>query len=241
MTPDNRGDPAAARFRFTNHHMPSTTPGVPGPWCPSSLLPVSEHLAARLDRRCLNYCPDSDIEAIPETPNAGTAVAPVGRFHPRTGPGEVPMLQNHGFEINAYEDAGSLIVSIDSEAAESMCHDDGTPDLMVIVNEARIYDDTTQARTGGTAFTAYVTDAAPEPWRIHLLQALSDSLAGPGSSRPDSVTISITREQLEAWAGEPLTDEQVTRIDACIPQSSIPDAIAAIAAQFPSDPDADDR
>jgi hypothetical protein len=123
MTPDNRGDPAAPRFRFTNHH---------------------------------------DIEPIPETSNIGTVIEPSARFHPRTGIGEVPMLQVHGFEINVYEDNSSLVVSIDSQAADSMCHDDGTPDLMVIVNEARIYDDTTQARTGGTAFTAFVTDAAPE-------------------------------------------------------------------------------
>lgn len=43
-------------------------------------------------------------------------------------------------------------------------------------------------------------------------------------------TVTITRKQLEAWAGRELTDEMVDAIDACIPDSTIPDAIGEIAA-----------
>lgn len=43
-------------------------------------------------------------------------------------------------------------------------------------------------------------------------------------------TVTITREQLEAWAGRELTDAMVDAIDGCIPDSSIPDAIWEIAA-----------
>ena len=39
--------------------------------------------------------------------------------------------------------------------------------------------------------------------------------------------LTITRAQIEEWAG-PLTDEQVKRLAACVPGSSIPDAIGSI-------------
>lgn len=45
-------------------------------------------------------------------------------------------------------------------------------------------------------------------------------------SRP---TITITREQLEAWAGRDLTDEEVADLDNAIPNSSIPEAVGEIA------------
>ncbi len=54
-------------------------------------------------------------------------------------------------------------------------------------------------------------------------------------SRP---TVEITREQLEAWAGRPLSDDEVARLDEAIPNSSIPEAVEAIVASF--DPAADD-
>lgn len=41
--------------------------------------------------------------------------------------------------------------------------------------------------------------------------------------------IILSRDQLEAWAGRPLSDEEVEAIDECIPNSSIPDAIDTIA------------
>jgi hypothetical protein len=44
--------------------------------------------------------------------------------------------------------------------------------------------------------------------------------------------ITLTRGQLEAWAGMRLTDEQVDRLDEVIPNSSIPEAISAIADQW---------
>jgi hypothetical protein len=46
----------------------------------------------------------------------------------------------------------------------------------------------------------------------------------------DRHTVTITRDQLEAWAGRSLTDEMVDAIDDCIPNSTIPDAIGEIAA-----------
>lgn len=40
--------------------------------------------------------------------------------------------------------------------------------------------------------------------------------------------INLTGEQIEAWAGGPLSDEQVDRLAECIPHSSIPDAVETI-------------
>lgn len=40
--------------------------------------------------------------------------------------------------------------------------------------------------------------------------------------------ILLTRDQLECWAGMPLTDDMLTVLEDCIPNSSIPDAINAI-------------
>lgn len=87
-------------------------------------------------------------------------------------------------------------------------------------------------RSGGTSFTVFVSDAAPEPSRIRLLRTLCESL---DDAAPP--TVGISRDQLECWADGPLTDDQVARIDACIPQSSVPDAVAEIAAQFPAGAD----
>lgn len=42
------------------------------------------------------------------------------------------------------------------------------------------------------------------------------------------IGITLTRDQLEAWAGHDLTDEQVEQLDIAIQFSSIPDAIAEI-------------
>jgi hypothetical protein len=43
----------------------------------------------------------------------------------------------------------------------------------------------------------------------------------------------ISRDQLEAWAGRPLTNEQVERLDRAIPHSSIPEAVATIVESMP--------
>jgi hypothetical protein len=45
-------------------------------------------------------------------------------------------------------------------------------------------------------------------------------------------TVEITRDQLECWAGRELSDEEVARLDECIPNSSIPEAIGAIVDGF---------
>lgn len=41
--------------------------------------------------------------------------------------------------------------------------------------------------------------------------------------------IELTRDQLEAWAGRELNDEEVEALDMAIPNSSIPEAIRTIA------------
>lgn len=53
------------------------------------------------------------------------------------------------------------------------------------------------------------------------------------------LTVTITREQIECWARRPLTDDEIARLDTCIPNSSIPAAIAEIVTQFDRDPDPD--
>jgi hypothetical protein len=45
----------------------------------------------------------------------------------------------------------------------------------------------------------------------------------------DGPGITLSRAQLEAWAGRNLTEDEVDRIDAAIPFSSIPEAIGVIA------------
>jgi len=47
--------------------------------------------------------------------------------------------------------------------------------------------------------------------------------------RPPGKGITLTRGQLEEWAGRPLTDDQLDRLASSIPKSSIPDAINEIA------------
>lgn len=44
------------------------------------------------------------------------------------------------------------------------------------------------------------------------------------------MTVEITRDQLEAWAGRTLTDDEVYALDDAIPNSSIPDAVGTIVA-----------
>ena len=40
--------------------------------------------------------------------------------------------------------------------------------------------------------------------------------------------ITLTRDQLESWAGRALSDEEVETLDIAIPESSIPQAVAEI-------------
>lgn len=44
--------------------------------------------------------------------------------------------------------------------------------------------------------------------------------------------ITLTRDQLEAWAGRALSDDEVSELDVAISNSSIPEAIATIVANF---------
>jgi hypothetical protein len=48
----------------------------------------------------------------------------------------------------------------------------------------------------------------------------------------DQPGITLTRQQLENWAGRPLSDEELERLDDAIPNSSIPEAIGTIVSAF---------
>lgn len=47
--------------------------------------------------------------------------------------------------------------------------------------------------------------------------------------------ITLTRDQLESWAGRALTDEEVVALDTAIPNSGIPESIATIVDSLSSD------
>jgi hypothetical protein len=41
-------------------------------------------------------------------------------------------------------------------------------------------------------------------------------------------SVTITRQQLEQWAGRPLTDNEVGQVQEALPNASVPEAIATI-------------
>lgn len=47
--------------------------------------------------------------------------------------------------------------------------------------------------------------------------------------------VTLSRDQLEVWAGRELTDDEVDRLEEDIPNSSIPKAIATIVGSFADD------
>lgn len=59
-----------------------------------------------------------------------------------------------------------------------------------------------------------------------------EEVMGSGALQSISPWQLITRAQAESWAGRPLSDEEMDRLDNAIPNSSIPDAINAIVANF---------
>lgn len=64
-----------------------------------------------------------------------------------------------------------------------------------------------------------------------------DRAATPSTT--DAASITITREQIERWTRRTLTDDEIARLLAAIPNSSIPEAIADIVTQFEHDPQPD--
>ncbi len=62
-----------------------------------------------------------------------------------------------------------------------------------------------------------------------LAQQIAARVRATGTDKPG---VNITREQVEAWAGQQLSDDDVSRLEDRIPDSSIPDAVAAIVASF---------
>lgn len=56
----------------------------------------------------------------------------------------------------------------------------------------------------------------------------------------DQRGITLTRDQLEAWAGFTLSDEEVEALEESIPNSSIPEAIQMIAEQNHEEMSADE-
>ena len=94
-------------------------------------------------------------------------------FHPATDPGQQPALDVAGLRVSVHREAdGSFTVTINSEDANEIGHADGCPNLRIVVNEARVYDDTHHARTGRTSFTLSVTDTKPEPELQKILHEL---------------------------------------------------------------------
>lgn len=80
---------------------------------------------------------------------------------------------------------------------------------------------------------------AEDKWRLVVTSnAVAKQPVTANGSAGDGIT--ITRDQLEAWAGRSLTDDEVYRIGKCIPNSSIPEAIDLIAGQFGNDGEDDD-
>lgn len=47
-----------------------------------------------------------------------------------------------------------------------------------------------------------------------------------------ALTVTITRNQLECWAGRKLTDDEVSHIDDALPNTSLPDLIATVASNL---------
>lgn len=85
----------------------------------------------------------------------------------------------------------------------------------------------------GQTFTVHAADIASALyiWRQSYAvgtgkYSIDDVASVAPASRSDGVF--LTREQLEAWTGYPLTDEEISRLDECIPHSSIPDAVSTI-------------
>lgn len=68
-------------------------------------------------------------------------------------------------------------------------------------------------------------------------QAITDALNAAHHRTQDAPRpgVTLTREQLEAWADRELTDDEVYEIDEAVPHSSIPEAIGVIADQFNDD------
>jgi hypothetical protein len=54
-------------------------------------------------------------------------------------------------------------------------------------------------------------------------------------------SITLTRSQLEEWAGRPLSGDDLDRLASAIVNSSIPDAINEIVAGFDDGEDSDER
>ncbi|WP_329431028.1 hypothetical protein OG339_48585 (plasmid) [Streptosporangium sp. NBC_01495] len=68
---------------------------------------------------------------------------------------------------------------------------------------------------------------------LHRDRLLSNLTAATAPTQ-EPLGVVLTREQLEEWAGRPLTDDDVALLDDCIPNSSIPDAVGDIVAGLPS-------
>lgn len=73
-----------------------------------------------------------------------------------------------------------------------------------------------------------------------VFPALQRLRATVGEEGDTPTGIFLTRDQLNAWAGFPLTDEHVDRLDDALPHSSVPEAIATIADTFVIADDDDD-
>jgi hypothetical protein len=72
-----------------------------------------------------------------------------------------------------------------------------------------------------------------------VLGALRLATSDPATTDPPEAAgggITLTLDQLTAWAGRPLTPEDVEFLDGILPDSALPQVIATIVATFPTDP-----
>jgi hypothetical protein len=107
--------------------------------------------------------------------------------------------------------------------------------VLAFVN--REHDDTYEASIfiGHDGVTVVQIDTPADAGRVRInlndgpiYDGDPDTDDAPGSELAPLRGITLTREQLEAWAGVHLTDDEVDRLAQCIPNSSIPDAIGII-------------
>lgn len=122
-----------------------------------------------------------------------------------------------GFDTEARQKAG---LSMECAARASSGERNILPDVMMMASDAYNRE----------------ADAAKQMAESARLAAVRcERLAIELETRADSIvdgrpTVEITRGQLEAWAGGPLTDDEVARIDGALPNSSVPDCISDVAA-----------
>ena len=128
------------------------------------------------------------------------------------------------------------------ESCRCLCHDDaaryytveGHPDsgghIITRVEQGRHTWPPVEGEPAGTWahwVMGYSEDDAKDR-AIGKQSVLDAAKPVPVVEPEERIGITLTRDQLEAWAGRALTDEEVEDLDRDIPNSSIPEAISTI-------------